>query len=512
MRLPIRLQREIARLHYYCPAQSDRAIARATRLSPRTVGKLRSALKNCQRSWEDLSRLEDTEWCRELGTNNRSIAQRKDAPDWNWIHQEMQRPDATLEQLWREWRETCPHGIGYSRFATGYRQWAKKLHIVMRRTHRPGEKLFVDFAGRTVEIRDRNGGASFFAQIFVAVLGYSNKTYVCAVRTQSTPDWIQCHIDCFAALGGVSEWVVSDNLKAAVLRRERGRIILNPVYRELLEHYDTALQPAAPRKPKHKSKAEVGVQIAQRWVLFALRDRVFFSLKELNQELENLSLALNERSFKKMAGSRQQRFLDVEQAALKPLPERAFELCDWRYGVRVGDDYHVEHFRCFYSVPYQYRRERVDLRFTSTMLEIIYRNRRIAIHPLLAEGEVSTVPEHQPIAHVRVLEGEPKALLSWAHSVGPGTEKMISHHLESREDFANGLRAAKRMRNLADAYGSQRFEEACAYALALNITALRSIESILKKSPDKTTKSRTVARTLTHEHLRGGSYYGGSQS
>jgi len=508
MRLPIHLQRDIARLHYYCITQSDRAIARALGLSAHPVGVLRKALKNCPLAWNELSQLDDVAWLRELGTGNCSIAQRKEAPDWNWVHQEMQRADATLEQLWREWREKSPHGIGYSQFTESYRHWARKLHIVMRRAHRPGEKLFVDFAGRAVEVKNRDGGASLFAQIFVAVLGYSNKTYLRAVATQGTADWIQCHIQCFKALEGVPEWVVSDNLKAAVLRREQGRIILNPAYRECLQHYDTALQPAAPRKPKHKAKAEVGVQIAQRWVLFALRDRVFFSLGELNQELEKLSAVMNERPFKKMAGSRQQRFLESEQEALKPLPETAFEICDWRYSVRVGDDYHVEHLRCFYSVPHQYRGERVDLRFTSSTLEIFYRNRRIAIHFLLnGEGSI-TVPEHRPVAHTRILEGEPKALLAWAGSVGVNTEKMITHHLENRADIANGAKAARKMRDLASIYGNQRFEEVCAYALPLNITALRSIVSILKKSPDKMNNVNIAKAQPIHEHIRGGSYYG----
>jgi len=512
MRLPVYLQREIARLHYYCPAQSDRAIARTIRLSPRTVGKLRGILKKSSLSWNNLAQLDDIAWCQVLDTTNKSVAQRKEGPEWSWVHQEMQLADATLEQLWREWREKNPYGIGYSQFTDSYRRWYKKLRISMRRVHKPGEKMFVDFAGRPVEIRGSYGNSSFFAQIFVAVLGYSNNTYLYAVKTQSTYDWIRCHINCFAAFGGVPEWIVSDNLKAAVLRRERERIILNPAYQECLRHYDTALQPAAPRKPKHKAKVEVGVQIAQRWVLFALRNHTFFSLEDLNRELEKLSVKLNERPFKRMKGSRQQRFLEVERAVLKPLPNTNFELCDWRYGVRVGDDYHVEHLHCFYSVPYQYRGERVDLKYTSTTLEIIHCNRRIAMHLLLAEGGVSTIPEHRPVAHARVLEGEPKALLIWAQSAGQHIKTMIAYHLENRTDFTNGLRAARKLRELANVYGMDRFEDACKYALALNITALRSIESILKKSPDKKAKTQPVGKILIHEHLRGSSYYGVEQS
>lgn len=287
-------------------------------------------------------------------------------------------------------------------------------------------------------------------------------------------------------------------------------MVINPAYRECLRHYDTAALPTGARKPKHKAKAEVGVQIAQRWILFALRDRDFFSLDELNTALKQLTAKMNAHPFKKMPGTRLERFEKTEQAALKALPAMPFELCDWRYGVRVGDDYHVEHERCFYSVPSELRGERVDLRFTASMLEVMHRGRRVALHPQAnAEGEIQTAPEHRPVAHVRVLEGEPKALSLWAASVGPNTTAMIRHHLGNRSDAVNGLKAARRMRDMARLHGDARFEEACAYALPLNITALRSVESILKQSPDKRPgKATSIASRPAHDNVRGAAYFG----
>ena len=510
MRLPIHLQREIARLHFYDTSQSNRAIARSVGVSANTVREMRRILRKSDTFGADLHSLDDDAWYAVLGTGNKSIAQRKRAPYWDWVHAEMQRPDATLEQLWREWRSQCPEGIAYSQFTAGYRAWAKRQHIVMRQAHRPGEKLFVDFAGRTVEIRDRSGGPSIYAQIFVAVLGYSNLTYLQAVASQKTPDWVRCHVDCFAAMGGVPAWVVPDNLKAAVWRREKDRVVINPAYRECLQHYNTAALPARVRKAKDKAKAEVGVQIAQRWVLFALRDRTFFSLDELNDALRRLVVTLNAHPFKKMSGSRIERFEKTERSTLKLLPPIPFELCDWRYGVRAGDDYHVEHGRSFYSVPSALRGQRVDLRYTGSMLEVMHRGQRVALHALAqCEGTVQTLPEHRPIAHVRVLEGEPRALMLWAESVGEGSAAMIRHHLENRSDAVNGLKAARRMRDLARIHGDQRFEEACAYALSLNITALRSLDSILKQAPDK--RAHSVSGTAprpAHDNVRGASYFG----
>lgn len=510
MRLAIHLQREVARLHHYAPTQSNRQIGRALGVSPNTVAAMRTRLRACPLPWEQLSRLDDDAWRARLATHDHSIAQRKASPDWEWVHAEMQRPDATREQLWREWREVCPQGIGYTQFAEGYRNYCRGQHIVMRRIHVPGDKLFVDFAGRMVEVRDPNGGPSFQAQIFVAVLGYSNLTFLWATASQSTADWVISHVRCFEAIGGVPQWVVSDNLKAAVLRREKGRVIINPAYRDCLRHYDTAPLPTGVRKPKHKAKAEVGVQIAQRWVLYRLRDRVFFSLDELNADLQTLCTKLNAHPFKKLPTCRQERFDAGERAKLKPLPDKSYEPCDWRYGVRVPDDYHVEHQRCFYSVPYSLVGDSVDLRFTATALEVFVRGRRVAIHALLkTPGEASTLLEHRPLAHQRILEGEPKELMLWAGAVGPKTQQMIRHHLQDRSDATNGLAAARRMRELARLHGDQRLEEVCAYALALNITALRSVQSILKTGADKRPprESGPSARP-SHDNVRGADYFG----
>jgi transposase len=508
MRLPIHLQREIARLHFYDPTQSNRAMARASGLSPNTVRSMRRALAKTALPWSHLQALDDDAWRTALGNEDHSVAQRKQAPDWEWVHAEMQRADATLEQLWREWRQHCPGGVAYSQFTSGYRAWTRQQHVVMRRVHRPGEKLFVDFAGRTVEIRDPNGGPSRHAQIFVAVLGHSNYTYIEALPSQTTADWVQCHARCFAFLGGAPQWVVSDNLKAAVWRRDRDRIVINPAYRDCLRHYDTAPLPTGARKPKQKAKAEVGVQIAQRWALFAIRDRVFFSLAELNAELRVRTEQLNLHPFKRLPGCRRERFLEADQAALKPLPTTAYELSDWRYGVRVSDDHHVEHDQRFYSVPCALAREKVDCRLTQQAIEIFHRGKRVALHLLKDKaGESSTLEEHRPVAHRRVLDGEPRALLAWAGTVGPNTQRMVSHHLEDRNDATNGVRAARRMRDLARLHGDARFEEVCAYALSLNITALRSVTSILKESADRRVPAAMPAARAQGD-VRGASYFG----
>lgn len=509
MRLPIHLQREIVRLHFHDPSRSSRSISNALGISTNTVTSLRQLLSKCEVEASALQDLDDDAWTETLGTHDRSIAVRKPAPDWNWVHDEMQRPDATLEALWREWRETCPDGIAYTQFSTSYRTWRRSQHIVMRRTNAPADKLFVDFAGKTVEIRDPAGGPSTYAQIFVAVLGFSNFTYVEAVPSQTTPDWVQCHVNCFNALGGTPKWVVCDNLKAGVLRRDRERIVINPAYRDALHHHGTAVAPARPRKPKDKPNAEVGVQIVQRWILFRLRDRVFFSIGELQAEIVRLVDVLNRHPFKAKQGSRQQWFEEREKALLRPLPETPYEVCDWRYEIKVGADYHVSHDGNFYSVPFGLAHLRVDVRTTKSLIQIFHRGKRVAMHER-KEGvdKTYTSEEHRPINHTRVLESEPKALLEWAEQVGTNARRMMGYHLEERSDTANGLRTAKALRDIARAYGHDRFEAVCSFALKLNMRTLRALKSIFSSAADqRSTPPASQATRPTHDNLRGAEYY-----
>ncbi len=135
----------------------------------------------------------------------------------------------------------------------------------MRQFHKPGEKVFVDFCGRTMPIINPDSGESTPAQVFVGVLGGSGLTFAYAVPSQKTHDWIECHIKMFDFFGGVPQQVVPDNLKSAIIKHNRDEVITNAAYADWAEHYDVLIAPARSRKPKDKSLAEVGVQIVQRW-------------------------------------------------------------------------------------------------------------------------------------------------------------------------------------------------------------------------------------------------------
>ena len=221
-------------------------------------------------------------------------ADQRPMPDWSEVHQELKRKGVTLLLLWQEHKTTHPDGLQYSQFCDRYRFFAGKLDLVMRQHHRAGEKLFVDYAGQTVEVVDRDTGEIRVAQIFVATLGASNYTYAEATWTQGLPDWCASHIRTFEFMGAVAELLVPDNLKSAVTRPCRYEPQANATYEDLAAHYRTAILPARVRRPRDKAKVEQSVLLVERWILARLRHQTFFSLGELNAAIRDLIEPLNE--------------------------------------------------------------------------------------------------------------------------------------------------------------------------------------------------------------------------
>jgi transposase len=299
--------------------------------------------------------------------------------------------------LWEEYRAADPdESYSYSQFCFHYQQWQSHLKLVMRQTHRAGEKLFVDYAGPTIPIVNPVTGEIREAQIFVAVLGASNYTYAEATLTQRLADWIGAHTRAFTFFGGVPALVVPDNPRSGVTKACSYEPLLNTSYQLMLAHYGTAALPARPYKPRDKAKVEVAVQVVERWILTRLRHHTFHSLFELNLAIRKLLTALNERPFKKLPGSRRSQFEALDQPALRPLPAQAYEYAEWRK-VRVSLDYHVEVDKHYYSVPHSLLRQQLDVRLTERTVELFQRGQRVAVHVRSRrQGAHSTNAEHMP--------------------------------------------------------------------------------------------------------------------
>lgn len=284
------------------------------------------------------------------------------APDFPRIHEELSRhKHVTLQLLWEEYKASHSDGYQYSRYCELYHRWVRKLDVVLRQDHRAGEKLFVDHAGPSVPIVDPKTGEVHQAAIFVAVLGASNYTYAEATWKRDLPCWIGSHVRTLEFLQGVPAVIVPDNWKTGVKDPCYYEPDLNPTYHDFAEHYGTVILPARIRKPRDKAKVENGVLVVERWILAALRHRTFFSLAALNEAIGELLVRLNQRKFRKLDTTRARLFQEVDKPALKPLCAERFTFTEWKKA-RVHPDYHVEVDRHYYSVPYRYVHEQVDVR------------------------------------------------------------------------------------------------------------------------------------------------------
>ena len=434
-------------------------------------------------------------------------------PDFEYLQRELKRHrHVTLQLLWEEYREQEPGGYGYSRFCELYRGWRKKQNLVMRQEHRAGEKVFVDYAGATVEVDDAETGRTRPAQVFVAVLGASSYTYAEASWNQELGSWIDSHVRAFEFYRGCPEVCVPDNLRSGVTHACLYQPELNRAYREMARHYGVAVVPARPGKPRDKAKAEAGVQLVERWILAALRRRRFTSLGELNERIRELVGRLNEKPFRKRPESRARLFRTLDQPALRALPAQRYEHAEWLLA-RVHPDYHVQVGKHFYSVPCELVGEKLEVRLTLDGVELFHRGRRVAAHARSRqEWGCTTLEAHQPRAHREQAKWTPQRMQSWAAGKGPGLGRLAREILEHSAYPRERYREVNGLIRLAEQYGVERMEAAARRALHYGTVSYRDVKAILESGADRLVLEGREEEGLSaaHANVRGAAYYEGS--
>src|ERR1700757_1722374 len=505
-RLSMRKIREILRLRWenHLP---QRAIAQSLKLSQGAVSDYLGRARRAGLSWPLPDGLDDAGLEALLFPPPPDVpSDQRPMPDWAAVHRDLRRPNVTLALLWEEYQAATTDGFGYSWFCDLYRAWAGRLKPTMRQVHVAGEKLFVDFAGRTGEVIDAGSGEVISVQIFVAVLGASSLTYAEATWSQKLPDWIAAHVRAFAYFGGVTRQTVSDNLKAGIIKASFHEPLVNRTYADLAQHYGTAIVPARPYKPRDKAKVEVGVQVVGRWILARLRHQRFFSLAELNAAIRALLDELNNRPMRGWGTSRRALFEQLDRPALGSLPSTPYEYAEWKR-CRVGFDYHVEIAKHYYSVPHQLIRQEVEVRITLTTIEIFHRGKRVASHRRsLRPHRPTTVPEHMPSAHRRYRDWTHERIRHEAQTVGPDAAVLVDVILRSRPHPEQGFRSCIGILGLVKRYGTTRVEAACARALVLGTRSYNSVATILKNHRENAPPV-AEAPILIHENIRGPGYY-----
>ena len=431
----------------------------------------------------------------------------QETPDWDDVAKELRRKGVTKQLLWEEYRED--HGeraYSYSRFCELYAGWKGGIEPVMRLEHAAGEKCFVDYAGLTLDVVDPETGETRQAQVFVATLGASNYTFVDITWSQSSEDFLSSHQRAVEFFGGVPRIFVLDNLKSGVTTPNRYEPLLNRSYEDLMSHLGAVAIPARVRKPRDKAKAENGVLQVERRVLAPLRDQLLVGLEDARTQVLELVDKLNDRPFQKMEGSRSSVFSELDRPALQPLPTTRWVPTEWKRS-KVHIDYHVEVNRQYFSVPYQYIGEVLDVKVTPNLVEIFRNGRPVASHRR-SRARYTTKPGHMPSSHREHRRWSPPRMVSRAKRIGPNVSELVDRLLSSKIHPEQGYRPCLGIVRLADKYGDNRLDAACRRALAFSAVSYKSVKSILDKGLDRLEeKAESQTTPLDHSNIRGQKAY-----
>jgi transposase len=505
--------KEVLRLKYLNQL-SNRQIQTITTVSRNSVANYVNSFNEMNISLEKILNLDDDEV--ELLFHSKKPVIKKTTAifsiDWNNIHQELSNKGMTRKLLYEELKLTNPDIYSYSQFNRYYNKFIKTINPSMRQIHYGGDKLFVDYSGLTMPIVNQKTGEIKKVQIFVSVLGASGYTYVHASMSQSTKDFINSHVNAFYFYGGVPNILVPDNLKAAVISNKKGIVKLNEAYSDMGRHYGVAIEPARPYKPQDKSKAELGVKAIQRWILMKLRNHTFFSVDDLNEEINNLLDSYNDKKIRRFNKSRSELFELLDKPYLHPLRANRYIFKEFKKAT-VGVDYHIELLGNGYSVPYIYLGKKVDITYSSTSVVISLDGNVIAHHKRLMQTYVdSTKKEHMPKDHQYQYEKwNPRRILHWANSMGSYTTALMQKIMDSKSHEVRAYKSCMAILSFSKTYGKEAIEEVSKVSLELNITKVRSIESMLKTKSYLHYYAKQISVNNpcmgTHENIRGKAYY-----
>ena len=503
-RMDIRMIKNILRLKYQ-GALSHEAIARSLSISKGVVAKYLGLAGAAGLDWQATAELDEAALERRL--LGRSAAEtRVIEADFARVHIELRRKGVTLMLLWQEYRAAFEgrRTWAYTQFCEHYKAFAKTLKRSMRQQRRAGEKLFIDYAGPTLELADGTR-----AQIFVAAMGASSYTFACATADQSMRSWLGARARARRFSGGVPQLIVPDNPRALVSNACRYEPKLNETVRDFARHYDVSILPARPYSPKDKASAESAVQVVERWLKARLRHTVLANVHAADAALAALLPSLNDRRFQKLDGSRASFFAALDAPALSPLPAQPWQWATFKT-VRVHIDYHVEVEGHRYSVSHSLVAMELEARITDALVELLHRGQRVACHARSARrGGFTTLDEHMPAAHRAHKQWTPERLIHWGSGIGANTGRFVTELLQRFRHPEHGYRSCLGLLGLAKRYGPERVEAACTLALELGAGRYRDVREILLNGRDLVARPAPEPEWVApvHDNVRGAACY-----
>ena len=496
----------------YCQHMGTRKISESIGVSRNTVKKYIRKFQYLGSTWAELSLMADKELndlFNEEPVPAPSEKLEKLIAQFPVAEKRLKQPGMTLFKLWEDYILKHPDGFQTTAFYRHFKLWKSRSHPSMHMVHKAGDKMFVDYAVDKLRIVDMATGELKTVEVFVAILGASQFTYVQAIESQNMEDFILCCENALRFFGGAPSAIVPDNLKAAVTKPSRYEPQVNENFAAFADYYGMSVLPARVYRPKDKSLVEGAVKITYNRIYTNLQGQIFTSVGDLNIAIWGHLDHHNGRNFQGRCYSRLEQFNELEKLALQPLPDNRYEMSKQAI-VTVMKNGHVC-LHCdkhYYSVPYANIGHKVKILYSKSKIEVFYKYAVIAIHiRVKSPHSYTTDPLHMASNYHELTDWNPAKFIKDAEQIHPDVAMYIEKVLLCKPHPEQAYKSCQGIMSLAKRYGSQRLILACNRANDCGQYQFKIVETILLRNLEQNKPDDNPGPMPSHENIRGKEYY-----
>jgi len=500
---------------------SNRQIAEQLGINKETVGNYVRFFRSDSLSLKELLNLEDPELESRFRAGNPAYTDARHQTFLDMLphfKESLRHKHVTRSLVWEEYIKQHPDGYRKSQFFHHLKQHliASQPTTSLTETYAPGEKLFVDFAGDTLEYVDTDTGEIIKVQVFVACLPYTDYGFAICVPSQRVEDFLYAISRCLEFLGGVPKMLISDNLKSAVIKADKYEPTLNKALEDMGNHYRFVSMPCKPHSPTHKALVENHVKLVYRRVYAKLRGCTFYSLEDLNKAVSEKMLEHNQTRMQQRPYSRQEQFFAVEKQTLAPLPNEHYQMkhyCDLQ--VRSDGFVYLARDKHYYSVPYIHIGKRSRVIYTRTLVKIFIEGKLVATHERLVGFGRTYLNEHLASASRAILQ---RSASYYEHKAGQYSPNLRQLVADMFLDLAQKslppefkYQTCDFMLSLQRRTPKDDFEQACLIAIQNRCYTGKFLQNIISNLAQAKLQNEQNAHNnpapSNHENMRGSSYY-----
>ena len=506
--------KQIIRLHL--DGLSNREISKTLGIGRNAINGYMQMFSACDMDTEGLLELDEASFA-ELFSSKTTINNKRFDELMHYfekVNHARNHPGFTFLYHYQEYRSSVDNPYSYTQFMEHYNRKHPKVRGSMKLDHKVGNEVMIDFAGKNLYITNRETGEQIPVEVFVAILPFSQYTYVEACMSQKREDLLHCIANALNFFGGVPNTIVSDNLKSAVSRSSKYEPQINKSLKDFALHYKCAINPTRAYSPQDKALVENAVNLAYQRIYYPMRNIIFFSLSELNKEIMRLLEGYNDLLFQRKESSRKELFQSFERGKLKPLPEAAYQMKDYRRAkVQKMGYVYFSPDKNYYSVPYRFIGKQTQIHYTKTWVEVYYNNERIAAHRREpSKGVYITIKDHLSSSHQAYKDWSPEYFKSLSKRHGVSVMMFIEGIINQSDYPEIAYKRAMGVIQLHREYGSERLNNACQRALYGNALKYHTVKNILKNNLDNEQLNldnleQTQTHIPKHGNIRGANTY-----